>query len=450
MAEAPYSLEAEEAVLGGIFTHAAALVLVADFLKAEDFFFIKHGQIWQAINRVADRGEAVDIVSVGNELKAMGALASVGGMPYLMQLINRTPTSAHVEIHGRIVERAAIRRRLLDAGDEIKMLARDEQKSLPEVLGDIEAVISRITSGTHEREQPFTQVVDEFADEIEALWSEGRVTLGISTGLSDLDAITSGLNKTDLLYIGGRPGMGKTALMLQWVVTAARLGYRMGIWTGEMGSRQLLQRMVSQAIGVSAQALRSGQLSQEARRRYIRAMSELRELPIVINDTPGITVDQLRAVARRWQRIGGLDGLMVDYVQLMGAPAHLVRTNNTHMQLTYTSQRLKWLAKELNIPVFVGSQLSRELEKRADKRPTLGDLRESGSLEADADLVIFVYREAVYQPETEFPNQAELIVAKQRNGQTGTAFVYFDKTSTLFVNGRYRTVDLADDREHED
>lgn len=622
---APYSEEAEEAVIGSVLVNPEAFLTVASFLKADDFYLIRHGYIWQALDRLNNRGEPIDYLTLMQELKDMGWLDDIGGPGYITRLVNNTPTSMHAEFYGRIVERTALRRRLMSTADEIKAIAQDETLDIDTVINNSETRLFSVTDRQLKREfVPMHDAVSEYFDRIEHLMQNQIESFGVPSGFKKLDELLGGFQRSDLLIFAGRPGMGKclavgtlvhterglvsiedlqpqdvpglsddeggvyypleigiltpdglrytshfydsgikptirittragytltgtlvhpvlvraengqpmwmplaalcvgdalaiitpettadaiavpsgvhfsglettaagrfnvwrdqpnpfawdeivsvedagmqhcydlvvpdghafvangivnhnTSFLLSAATNAARLGGRIAIFTMEMGSDQIVQRIVAMETGINTQKLRLGQLNQMEYARFVEAAGRIARFPIFIDDTPALSPIQMRTKCRRLQHEHGIDMVIVDYMQLMNAGG--TYQNNRVQEISYISRALKELARELNVPIFSAAQLSRAVEQRQDKRPVLSDLRESGSIEQDSDIVIFLYRDVVYNEATEFPNQADLIVAKHRNGPTGTVSLYFDNTLTKFMDGAVRRVDLGE------
>ncbi len=438
----PFSPEAEEAVLGAILTNPNAYFNVASFLKQEDFFLLRHQWIWQAIQRIIERNEEFDYLTVGQELSDLNHLDEIGGVPYLMRLINNTPTSIHAEVYGRLVERASVRRRLLRAAEEIKAVALDEELVIERVIEEAEARLFDVTESQTRRDLiPMRDAISEYFDRIEHLMQNRDQALGLPTGFRGVDALLGGLQRSDLMIFAGRPGMGKTSFMLSVVLNAARFGSRIAIFTMEMGMEQITQRLISMETGINMQMLRLGQISTQEESRLVEAMGRLSKFQVYIDDTPALTPLQLRTKCRRMAREVGIDLIIVDYMQLMNAGG--MYENNRVQEISYISRNLKELARELNVPLLSAAQLSRAVEQRQDKRPQLSDLRESGSIEQDADIVMFLYRDEVYNEATEFPNQADIIVSKHRNGPTGVVSLYFDKKITRFLDATAQNIDLS-------
>lgn len=438
----PFSPEAEEAVLGAILTNTNAYFSVASFLKQDDFFLLRHQWIWQAIQRIVERNEEFDYLTVGQELSDLGHLDEVGGIPYLMRLINNTPTSVHAEIYGRLVERASVRRRLLRAAEEIRVIALDEELAIERVVEQAEERLFGVTESQTQRDLlPIRDAISAYFDRIGYILQNRDQALGLPTGYRGIDMLLGGLQRSDLLIFAGRPGMGKTSFMLSVVLNAARMGGRIAIFTMEMGVEQIIQRLISMETGINMQNLRLGQVTPQEESRLIEAMGRLSKFQVFIDDTPALTPLQLRTKTRRMARETGIDLIIVDYMQLMNAGG--LYENNRVQEISYISRNLKELAREMNVPLLSAAQLSRAVEQRQDKRPQLSDLRESGSIEQDADIVMFLYRDEVYNEATEFPNQADVIVAKHRNGPTGVVSLYFDKKITRFLDATAQNIDLS-------
>jgi replicative DNA helicase len=443
---APFSQEAEEAVIGAVLINPDSFLAVSSFLRPDDFFLLRHQLIWTALMRISDSatretGFSFDLVTVQEELRAIGKLNDVGGAGYLLNLINNTPISTNAELYGRLVERASIRRRLMKAADEIKALAVSEHLDVDRVVSEAERQLFRVTETTTRRDLlPMSEALSEYYDLIESLMRDPSRSIGLPTGFRDLDTLLGGLQRSDLLIFAGRPGMGKTSFLLSIAMNAAQIGARIAIFTMEMGAEQIVQRFMAMETGINTQKLRLGQLSPSEFARFVQAIDRLSKLRIFIDDTPALTPVQLRTKCRRMMHEHGLDLVIVDYLQLMSGGAGL--ENNRVQEISFISRSIKELARELNVPIFSAAQLSRAVEQRQDKRPQLSDLRESGSLEQDADIVAFLYRDVVYNEATEFPNRADIIIAKHRNGPTGTIQLHFEKSLTKFADARTRTVDL--------
>ncbi len=440
---APHSVEAEEALLGSILINPNALNDVAAFLQADDFFIVRNGWVWDTVQRLHERGDEIDYVTVVEELRQQGQLEEVGGAAYITYLINHTPSSIYAEAYGRIVERAALRRRLLNSASEIAQLAHEESADINEVVDRAEASLFAVTERRLLRELvPMRVAISDYYDRIENLYERRGEPLGVPTGFTDLDHLLGGLQKSDLAIVAGRPGMGKTSWLLTTALNAARLGRaRVAIFSLEMSNEQIVQRLVSSETGINTHKLRLGELEEREWALFVEATANLSSVQIFLDDTPALSPIQMRTKCRRLYSEHGLDLVMVDYLQLMTSGAG--HSENRVQEISYISRNLKQIARELNIPVLAAAQLSRAVEQRQDKRPQLSDLRESGSIEQDADIVMFIYRDEVYNENTERPNQADVIVSKHRNGPTGTVTLYFRKELTQFANLKKTDMDLA-------
>ncbi len=582
----PHSIEAEEAVLGSILVNPDALHEVASFLRADDFYLVRNGWVWEAFLSLQERNEQIDYLTVVEELRRMGRLDDVGGPAYITHLINHTPSTIYTETYGRIVERAALRRRLLSAASDIARLAHEENADINEIIDRAESTLFSVTERRLRTELvPLQHAVTEYYDRMEQLYSQGEEALGVPTGFNDLDRLLGGLQKSDLLIVAGRPGMGKTSWLLTVALNAAKRGARVVVFSMEMSNEQLVQRLIAAETGISTRKLRLGQLSEEEWDIFVKAVGDLGNLRIYLDDTPALSPLQLRAKARRLYGEHGLDLIMVDYLQLMTSGSAR-RADNRVQEISFISRTLKQIARELNVPLLAAAQLSRAVEQRQDKRPQLADLRESGclsgetrvwlpderrwkpiralagkkgfrvmawnkeagawraqevshafctgvkavfrletrhgrtiratanhkfltaqgwkrldalqvgerlalppqksafarravawdvltsvtadgvadvydltvpgphnfvangllvhnSIEQDADVVMFIYRDEVYNEDTERPNQADVIVAKHRNGPTGIVTLYFRKERTQFSDMKKMNVNFG-------
>lgn len=440
--EAPFSQEAEEATLGAILINPSAFHSVSAFLNPEDFFLLRHNRIWQAFLHLSERNEPMDYLTVAQELKTMKVLNEIGGQPYLVQLMNNTPTSVHAEIYARLVERTAIRRRMLQHSDKVRDLALDEKENIDTVLDAGEASWLEVLPTFDKEAQRIDVLLDVFYDEFQQrLMGNGPV--GFPTGFRDLDSLFGGLKAGEVTLIGGRPGSGKTSLLLSMLLAMARMKLRCAIFELEMSISALLNRLLSIESGINMQKIAQGQLSPQETARFTDVIGRLYELPIVMDDTPSMTINAFRKKVRRIKHFMGLEVVFIDYVQLMSGGA-AAKGMSRQQELGLISRGLKKYAKEFNVHILAGVQLNRELERRRDKRPLLADLREAGDLEQDADNVAFIYRDEMYNEATEFPNQADIIIGKHRNGPTGTISLYFEKTLTKFMDANVHRVDLGD------
>ncbi|MCY3945350.1 MAG: replicative DNA helicase [Anaerolineaceae bacterium] len=438
----PFSAEAEEAVLGAILLNPEVWVDIASFLQQDDFFLLRHRWIWEAMQRITERNESLDYLTVSEELSQLGHLEDIDGTASLVRLINNTPVSVHAEVYGRIVERAALRRRLLAAAETIQGVARDEKQNTDDVIKQTEeSIFSAIESREKRELVPISSIIEDYYRRIEYLIRHSDAPLGLPTGFRAIEQLLGGMQKSDLLIFAGRPGMGKTSFLLSVLLFVARQGGRVAFFTMEMDREQIVQRLASMETGITMQKLRLGQLSTNEQGRLVEAMDRLGELQIFVDDTPALNPLELRAKCRRMNFRTGVDLIIVDYMQLMNAGG--AYENNRVQEISFISRSMKELARDLNIPLLSAAQLSRAVEQRQDKRPQLRDLRESGSIEQDADIVMFLYRDEVYNEATEIPGQADIIVAKHRNGPTGTVSLFFDKAVTRFRDVNARPVDLG-------
>lgn len=442
--QVPYSQEAEEATIGAVLVDASKYIMVSDFLRAEDFFILRHRYIWESFQKLDERGEPIDYLTVTAQLKAAGRLSEIGGPAYLTQLINATPTSVHGETYAHLVERAAIRRRLMVAGDEIKALALNEEMVVDDVVGRAQQTIIDVTNKYEQGgEVSFFDSVSEYFDVVENLMDSDDKIVGTPSGFNDFDNLTLGFQSPDLLIFAGRPGMGKSSFLLSLTMNRLRSdpNANIGWFPLEMSRKQMTQRAVSLESGINIQTLKNGKLTPREWSKFVSKTGEISQYKLHIDDRPRLTPAQVRSKIYQWtSRHGKLDYVVIDYLQLMTGGK---RFGNREQEISYISEELKNMAKEFDIPVLAAAQLSRSVEQRQDKRPILSDLRESGGIENNADLVVFLYRDEVYNEATEFPNQADIIVAKHRNGPTGTISLYFEKTLTKFMNSAERSVDLS-------
>jgi replicative DNA helicase len=413
----PHSRQAEEAVLGAILIDSEAYFNVAQFLRPDDFYIVRNRWIWEAFTRLHERRAPIDYLTLCEELEQQGQLMELGGPAYVMSLINQTPSSLNAEAYGRLVEENSVRRRMLVAANELARLAYDQKQSVETIMDEAEKSIFSISERrVHNDLQPIQTVLSDVYDRVDQLSRRDEEIFGVPTGLVDLDRLLGGLQNSDLLIIAGRPGMGKTGFMLSIMKNAAlRHKKHIAMFSLEMANEQLVQRLIAQETGIDTQRMRTGKLAEEEIPLFTHAIEVLSDTHIFLDDTPAITPMQLRTKCRRLHMEYELDLVLVDYLQLMSSD---MRTDNRVQEVSYISRNLKILARELNVPVLVGAQLSRAVEQRADKRPILSDLRESGSLEQDADIVMFINRPDALEKDSPKVNIAEIIVAKHRNGPT--------------------------------
>src|SRR5260221_12087445 len=440
---APNSTEAEEAVLGSILINPEAMLEVASFLQPSDFFIVRNQWVYEAICAVQERGEAIDNLTGIQELQSRNQLESIGGSAYITRLINNTPTHIHAETYGRIVERAAIRRRLLSAAGEIAQVALEENAEIGDGIDHAESTRFGVTERRQRPEMlPIPIAASEYFDRIEFLYNHQDEPLGLPTGFTDLDHLLGGLQRSDLCIVAARPGVGKTSFMLSIALNAALQGAgRIAIYSMEMSTEQLMQRLISAETNINSQKLRLGNLDEFEWGKFVEATGRLSNLSLFMDDTPAMSVPQMRTKSRRLYREHGLDLVIVDYLQLMSGGVS--RNENRVQEISANSHRLKEIARQINVPVLAAAQLSRAVEQRADKRPMLSDLRESGSIEQDSDIVMFIYRDDMYDENSERQNQADIIIAKHRNGPTGVVSLFFRKEVTQFTNMQKSNINLA-------
>ncbi len=428
----PHNIEAEEAVLGALLIDPEGIFRVLSFLRAEDFYLQKHRWIYDAIVHIHERREPIDFLTLTTVLDQREQLEAVGSAAYISQLFNAVPSAINIESYGRMVEQTSIRRRLLEAVSEIARLAYDETMPVDQVVDRSEQSLFGVSQQRSTRDmQPIQEVVQRYYDRVEYLYAHRGEPMGVPTGFRDMDRLLGGFQRSDLLILAARPGVGKTSLMLTFSLKAAEKGRATAIFSLEMSAEQLVQRLVAQLSRIDAQRLRLGHLQDNEWPRFAEAVGHLADMPIYIDDTPSISVLQLRTKCRRLASERGLDMVFVDYLQLMSSDMH---SDNRVQEVSYISRSLKGLARELDVPLMTASQLSRAVEQRTEKIPVLSDLRESGSLEQDADIVMFIYRDELYHPETERQNIADVIVAKHRSGPTGTVQLFFNKRLTQFAD----------------
>jgi replicative DNA helicase len=437
----PQNIEAEEAVLGALLIDPDAIIRLTTIVRPEDFYREKNGWIFDAIFTLHERREPVDYLTVCDELERRGQLEEVGGAAFMTSLINAVPTSIHAEHYSRIVERTSTRRRLIDAAGQIAGLAYQEADDVEEVVDHAEQILFGVSERRISRELvPIKQVLSEYYDRVEYLTRHRGEIIGIPTGFSDMDKLLGGLQRSDMVILAARPSVGKTSLALSIAHNAAKkYGQRVAFFSLEMSNEQVVQRLISAETEIDSQRLRRGEIGDDEWGRFMKATSDLAETLFFVDDTPGISALELRTKARRLHAEVGIDLLVVDYLQLMRGD---YRSENRVQEISAISRALKGLARELNVPVLALSQLSRGVESRTDKRPILSDLRESGALEQDADVVIFIYRDEMYNENTERKNIADVMVAKHRNGPTGTVALYFKKELAQFREAELRTTEV--------
>lgn len=429
----PQNIEAECGVLGSIIIDPEAIVQVADFLRAEDFYREAHRTIYEVILQLYEHHEPADFITICDELEHANKLEMVGGPAYITSLINQVPTSGNIEYYGRIVERTAVLRRLIHAAGEIAATAYEESDATV-ALDKAEQLIFGL-SQRHARVgfSPLSEILTDYMVKLDQLHDRRGTVVGVPTGFTDLDRLTGGLQRSDLIILAARPAVGKTSLALSLAHNSAIKHQRsVAVFSLEMSKEQLVQRLLSMDAGIDQQRLRTGWIEDDEWDRIVYAMDTLSQANIWIDDTAGISTMEMRSKARRLQSEVGVDLIIVDYLQLMQSSVDGKRNDNRVQEVSEISRNLKGLARELNVPVLALAQLSRTVESRQSKVPQLSDLRESGSIEQDADVVMFIYRDDVYNPDTDRKNIADIIVAKHRNGPVGEVSLYFQASQTRF------------------
>ncbi|UHL65899.1 replicative DNA helicase [Paralcaligenes sp. KSB-10] len=435
----PHSVEAEQSVLGGLLLDNAAWDRITDVLGDEDFYRFDHRIIWQHISRLIGLARPADVVTVNESLASAGKADEVGGLAYLNALAHNTPSAANIRRYAEIVRERSMLRKLVSVADEISAAAFNPQgKEARQLLDEAESRVfqiaqegSRGVSGFQDIQPLLTQVVERI-DELYHREGGSDIT-GVPTGFTDLDRMTSGLQAGDLVIVAGRPSMGKTSFSMNiGEHVAIEQGLPVAVFSMEMGAVQLAMRMVGSVGMLDQQRMRTGKLTADDWPRLTHAVQQVQEAQIYIDETPALNSMEVRARSRRLARQCGQLGLIIiDYMQLMSANSS---GENRATEISEISRSLKGLAKELNCPLIALSQLNRSLEQRPNKRPVMSDLRESGAIEQDADLILFIYRDEVYNPDSPDKGTAEIIVGKQRNGPIGSVRLTFQGASTRFLN----------------
>ena len=430
----PQNADAEASLLGALLIDADAVVKIADLVRAEDFYEERHQRIYEAIITLYEKHSPVDVLTLSNQLKGTGFIEMVGGSAYLTELTNFVPTATHVEQYADIVSQKSLRRRLIKASQEIVGLGYDEARGLQELIEEAETTLFEV-SQRHVKQDitSIETILSESFDRLDELHKDNGKIRGVPTGFKDLDGILAGLQKSDLFILAARPSMGKTAFSLNLAHNVAvKSEEAVLVFSLEMSKEQLVDRMLSMESGVDAWALRTGNLTDSDFEKIGQAMGTLSEAQIYIDDSPGITISDMRTKARREAHLRPLGLIIVDYLQLMSGGSRFGGDGNRVQEISEISRGLKGIARELNVPLIALSQLSRSVESRHPQIPQLSDLRESGSIEQDADVVAFIYREEYYNPETDRKNITDIFIKKHRNGPTGAVELYFDREKQRF------------------
>ena len=415
----PHSVESEQSILGSIILDKDAIITVAETINPSDFYKEAHKIIYESMLKLNSNNEPIDLITLIEELRKEGHLDNIGGISYLTSLSTIVPTTSNVKYYANIVKEKSVMRQLIKASNEIINLGYDASTDVQEILDKAEKNIFDISQEKSGDDiQPINLVLQDTFDMIERLCTQKSDVTGITTGFADLNKKINGLQRTDLILLAARPAMGKTAFSLNLVQNAALKGdASVAVFSLEMSKEQLVQRILSAQSNVELSKIKTGTLGESDWPRIIDAMAVLSEANIFIDDTPGIKISEIRSKCRRLKIEKGLDLIMIDYLQLMEGEG---KNENRQQEIAKISRSLKIIAKELNCPVVALSQLSRAPEQRADHRPMLSDLRESGSIEQDADIVMFLYRDEYYHPDSDRKNIGEVIIAKNRHGETGS------------------------------
>jgi replicative DNA helicase len=431
----PQNVEAEQCVLGGILIEDQALLKVIEFLHPEDFYKEAHGIIYATMLDLFNRNEPQDLVTVHNALKSMGKLEAVGGAVYLAEITETMPVAANIGYYGKIVWDKAVLRRLIQKASDISTRCYEEAGEVDEILESAEASIFEISQDKiRQAFYPLKNLLKDSIKKVEDLYERKELITGVPAGFAELDRLTAGFQPSDLIIVAGRPSMGKTAFALNIAQHAAIANdICVAIFSLEMSKDQLALRMLCSEARVNAQKVRTGFLSERDWPKLINAAGNLSEAPIFIDDTPALSVMEIRAKARRLKSKYDLGLVLVDYMQLMRGRRH---NESREQEISEISRSLKAMAKELNVPVVALSQLNRKVEDRTNKRPQMSDLRESGAIEQDADVIAFIYRDEVYNQSEDNPNKgmAEVILGKQRNGPIGVVKLAFVDKYATFAN----------------
>ena len=429
----PHSDEAEQAVIASMLMDKDAVVTAVDMLEKEDFYSTRYGILFEAMDQLSKEGKPADLIQVQDRVRQNGAPPEVSGMEFLREILSSVPTSANIRHYAEIVKNKSILRRLIKTAQTIENECYESKDNIENILYNAEKNITGVTqSGSSEEIQPISEVVIEALDRMQAAAKAGGKITGIATGFTDLDYKMAGLQNSDLVLVAARPSMGKTAFVLniaQYV--SVKHNTTTVIFSLEMSKLQLVNRIISMESKVDSKNIRTGNLSPAEWSNIAEGASNVSMSHIIIEDTPGISVAELRSKCRKFKRDNNLGLIIIDYIQLMSGGG---KSESRQQEVSEISRALKGVARELNVPVIALSQLSRSVESRPDKRPMLSDLRESGAIEQDADVVMFIYREDYYKKDTDRPGVAEIIIAKQRNGPTGTVELGWIADLTKFVN----------------
>ena len=431
----PHSLEAEQAVIASILIDNNAAEEIINNLNADDFYQPAHKVILGALHNLNKKGQALDLVTLFSQLTDENNLEKAGGIEYISELVNTVPNAANADKYIDILKEKAALRSLISAGSQISSLGYEVSEDVEILIDKAQDITSNLGDAANLRRfvEPISQVLERHQEQLNKIQQENQSgnkdITGVPSGFDALDKITNGFQKSDLIVTAGRPGMGKTAFGLSVLLNAAQVGKTCAFFSLEMSSESLVKRLISAIAHIGQKTLRTGNFTSDEIERYIEANNILEKLPIYLDDTPAVTVNQIKSKCRKLYNAGTLDIIFVDYLQIMGYGKNL---QNREQQISEISRSLKGMAKEFNVPVIALAQVNRNVEKSDNKRPRLSDLRESGAIEQDADIIMFLYRDKVYNPDTAYKNVAEIIIEKHRNGEQGTAYVEFNAAYTHF------------------
>lgn len=439
----PQNTEAEASILGSVLIDSDAIVKIADIIRPEDFYDERHARIYEAILQLYERHSPIDVLTLSDQLRSTGMLDMVGGASYLTELTNFVPTATHADRYAEIIAQKSMRRRLIKASQSIAELGFDETQSLQELIENAETRLFEVSQQHIKQDiSSIENILSSSFDRLDELHKDKGKLRGVPTGYKDLDNVLAGLQPSDLFILAARPSMGKTAFSLNLAHNVAlKAKMPVLIFSLEMSKEQLVDRLLAAESGVNAWNLRTGNLSDSDFEKIGHAMGALSEAQIFIDDSAGISVSDMRTKARREAHQRELGLIIVDYLQLMSGGARFSSDSNRVQEISEISRGLKGIARELNVPVIALSQLSRSVDSRSPAIPVLSDLRESGSIEQDADVVAFVYREDYYNPDTENKNITKILIKKHRNGPTGDVDLYFDREKQ-----RFRSLDSHHDQ----
>lgn len=434
----PNSLEAEQAVIACMLIDDNVAEELINSINLDDFYQPSHKFIMTALSSLHQKGRPLDLVTLHTELVDTDKIEKAGGIEYLSELVNIVPNAANAEKYLDILKEKAALRSLISAGSEISSLGYELSDTVDNLIDKAQNITSNLGDNNSKRRyvEPISKVIIRHQEMLNKVQLENQNTAdkdvtGVTSGFAALDKLTNGFQKSDLIVVAGRPGMGKTAFGLSVLLNAAKTGKSCAFFSLEMSSEQLVKRLISIVSHIGQKTLRTGNFTADEIQKYIEANNVLEHLPIYLDDTPFVTVNQIKSKCRKLYNAGQLDIIFVDYLQIMGYSKQL---QNREQQISEISRSLKGMAKEFNVPVIALAQVNRNVEKSDNKRPRLSDLRESGAIEQDADIIMFLYRDKVYNPDTAYKNVAEIIIEKHRNGEQGTAYVEFNAAYTHFDN----------------